>query len=186
MRCKINRGNRLNARLQMRCCSVQDTDGSFFESFTALSWKQENRRHAVLQEVEARAEEPPPPSRDSTLTSQQYRLSKKEVGTIHARSRELLFTLFPFVASYMKFSFQNITIPPDFGEKAPFKIKTLFQFDSVTLARPCPKIQRVQPRLASLFPMSISSYGNIFQRQQRQILSANIRDTDRARDVLNI
>lgn len=61
--------------------SVQETDGSFFESFTALSWKQENRRRTVLQEVEARAMEPQPPSRDSTLFSQPYRLSKKEVGT---------------------------------------------------------------------------------------------------------
>jgi len=64
--------------------SVQETDGSFFESFTALSWKQENRRLVVLQEVEARAKEPPPPSRDSSLTSQPYRLSKKEVLLHHA------------------------------------------------------------------------------------------------------
>jgi len=64
--------------------SVQETDGSFFESFTALSWKQENRRLVVLQEVEVRAKEPPPPSRDSSLTSQPYRLSKKEVLLHHA------------------------------------------------------------------------------------------------------
>ncbi|KAI4497086.1 hypothetical protein M0802_007832 [Mischocyttarus mexicanus] len=37
---------------------VQETDGSFFESFTALSWKQENRRMVALQEVEARAKDP--------------------------------------------------------------------------------------------------------------------------------
>ncbi|XP_054012271.1 BAI1-associated protein 3 isoform X3 [Hylaeus anthracinus] len=55
---------------------VQETDGSFFESFTALSWKQENRRLVVLQEVEARAKEPPP-SRDSSLASSQYRFNKK-------------------------------------------------------------------------------------------------------------
>ncbi|XP_026828926.1 BAI1-associated protein 3 isoform X4 [Ooceraea biroi] len=69
---------------------VHETDGSFFESFTALSWKQKNRRRAVLQEVEARAEEPPPPSRDSTLTSQQYRLSKKEMEQLYI---EVLYTI---------------------------------------------------------------------------------------------
>ena len=60
--------------------SVQETDGSFFESFTALSWKQENRRLMVLREVEARAEEAPPPFRDFNLTSiQNYRINQKEV-----------------------------------------------------------------------------------------------------------
>ena len=57
---------------------MQETDGSFFESFTALSWKQENRRLMAMQEVEARAEEPPPIRRDGN--TQKYRLSKKEVN----------------------------------------------------------------------------------------------------------
>ncbi|EFN81951.1 BAI1-associated protein 3, partial [Harpegnathos saltator] len=70
--------------------SVQETDGSFFESFTALSWKQENRRRAVLQEAEARAMEPQPPSRNSTLISQPYRLSKKEMEQLYI---EVLYTI---------------------------------------------------------------------------------------------
>ncbi|XP_034175454.1 BAI1 associated protein 3 isoform X2 [Osmia lignaria lignaria] len=70
---------------------VQETDGSFFESFTALSWKQQNRRLVVLQEVEARAKEPPPPSRDSSLTSSQpYRFSKKELEQLYI---EVLYTI---------------------------------------------------------------------------------------------
>ncbi|KAL6263237.1 hypothetical protein P5V15_006038, partial [Pogonomyrmex californicus] len=70
--------------------TVQETDGSFFESFTALSWKQENRRLVVLQEVEARAKEPPPPSRDSNLTPQPYRFSKKEMEQLYI---EVLYTI---------------------------------------------------------------------------------------------
>ncbi|KAH8037815.1 hypothetical protein HPB51_017315 [Rhipicephalus microplus] len=31
--------------------SVQDSDGGFFEDFTALSWKQENRRLQASREV---------------------------------------------------------------------------------------------------------------------------------------
>ena len=31
---------------------VQESDGSFFESFTALCWKQENRRLQILREEE--------------------------------------------------------------------------------------------------------------------------------------
>ncbi|KAG7211433.1 hypothetical protein KM043_010720 [Ampulex compressa] len=70
---------------------VQETDGSFFESFTALSWKQENRRLVVLQEVEARAKEPPPPSRDTSLTSSQaYRHTKKEMEQLYI---EVLYTI---------------------------------------------------------------------------------------------
>ncbi|XP_067211831.1 BAI1-associated protein 3 isoform X3 [Linepithema humile] len=69
---------------------VQETDGSFFESFTALSWKQKNRRLVVRQEVEARAKEPPPPSRESTSSSQSYRLSKKEIEQLYI---EVLYTI---------------------------------------------------------------------------------------------
>ncbi|XP_043506387.1 BAI1-associated protein 3 isoform X1 [Frieseomelitta varia] len=68
---------------------VQETDGSFFESFTALSWRQENRRLVVLQEVEARAKEPPPPSRDTSLT-QSYRFTKKELEQLYI---EVLYTV---------------------------------------------------------------------------------------------
>ncbi|XP_043585463.1 BAI1-associated protein 3 isoform X1 [Bombus pyrosoma] len=68
---------------------VQETDGSFFESFTALSWRQENRRLMVLQEVEARAKEPPPPSRDTSLT-QTYRFTKKELEQLYI---EVLYTV---------------------------------------------------------------------------------------------
>lgn len=39
---------------------VQETDGSFFESYTAVSWKLENRRLMRMQEVGG--EESPPPS----------------------------------------------------------------------------------------------------------------------------
>ncbi|XP_046745944.1 BAI1-associated protein 3 isoform X1 [Diprion similis] len=70
---------------------VQETDGSFFESFTALSWKQENRRLMVLQEVEGRAEVPPPPSREQVLNSaQNYRLNKKEMEQLYI---EVLYTI---------------------------------------------------------------------------------------------
>lgn len=70
---------------------VQETDGSFFESFTALSWKQENRRLIVLQDVELRAKEQPPPSRDMTLASSQaYRLPKRELEQLYI---EVLYTI---------------------------------------------------------------------------------------------
>lgn len=57
---------------------VQDTDGSYFESFTALSWRQENRRLAALRLVEARAERPPPAPHDLGLPSASAQLSHKE------------------------------------------------------------------------------------------------------------
>ncbi|XP_060802443.1 BAI1-associated protein 3 [Amyelois transitella] len=57
---------------------VQETDGSYFESFTALSWRQENRRLAALRLVEARAERPPLAPNDLGLPSVSAQLSHKE------------------------------------------------------------------------------------------------------------
>lgn len=39
--------------------SVQESDGSYFESFTALSWKRENRRMSAIRAAESRAETVP-------------------------------------------------------------------------------------------------------------------------------
>lgn len=39
--------------------SVQETDGSYFESFTALAWKRENRRMSAIRAAESRAETVP-------------------------------------------------------------------------------------------------------------------------------
>jgi hypothetical protein len=60
-------------------CRVQETDGSFFESFTALSWKQENRRLMAMQEVEGRAEDPPPSPQSVGIKAVECRIHKKEV-----------------------------------------------------------------------------------------------------------
>ncbi|XP_049874475.1 BAI1-associated protein 3 [Pectinophora gossypiella] len=57
---------------------VQETDGSYFESFTALSWRQENRRLAALRLAEARAERPPPAPQELGLPSVSAHLSAKE------------------------------------------------------------------------------------------------------------
>ncbi|XP_055685736.1 BAI1-associated protein 3 [Lutzomyia longipalpis] len=43
---------------------VQETDGSYFESFTALAWKRENRRLSSMRAAEARAETLPENERD--------------------------------------------------------------------------------------------------------------------------
>ncbi|KAJ8716122.1 hypothetical protein PYW08_013407 [Mythimna loreyi] len=57
---------------------VQDTDGSYFENFTALSWRHENRRLAALRLVEARSERAPPAPHDLGLPSVSAQLSHKE------------------------------------------------------------------------------------------------------------
>lgn len=46
-------------------CSVQDTDSSYFESFTALAWKRENRRMSAVRIAETRAESMPESERDA-------------------------------------------------------------------------------------------------------------------------
>lgn len=105
--------------------SVQETDGSFFESFTALSWKQENRRLVVLQEVEARAKEPPPPSRDSSLTSQPYRLSKKEVKEIVSSMQQ--FSLIFYAARNTSFVYFITKILRNFSNRFQFLRTVIFR-----------------------------------------------------------
>lgn len=63
---------------------VQETDGSYFESFTALSWRQENRRLAALRLAEGRAERPPPAAQDLGLPSVSAQLSHKEHEHLYA------------------------------------------------------------------------------------------------------
>lgn len=43
---------------------MQETDGSYFENFTSLGWKRENRRMSATRAVEARAECNPASERD--------------------------------------------------------------------------------------------------------------------------
>lgn len=44
--------------------SVQETDGSYFENFTSLGWKRENRRMSATRAAESRAEANPENERD--------------------------------------------------------------------------------------------------------------------------
>ena len=57
--------------------SVQESDGSFFESYTALCWKQENRRLQILREDDQPLVAQPTEG-DSLANSNQF-ISSKEV-----------------------------------------------------------------------------------------------------------
>uniref|UniRef100_A0A8W7P4S1 Uncharacterized protein n=1 Tax=Anopheles coluzzii TaxID=1518534 RepID=A0A8W7P4S1_ANOCL len=57
---------------------VQENDGSYFESFTALSWKSENRRMSAVRAVETRAEILPENDNDRLLEDDIERSEQKE------------------------------------------------------------------------------------------------------------
>ncbi|XP_053675331.1 BAI1-associated protein 3 [Anopheles nili] len=57
---------------------VQENDGSYFESFTALSWKNENRRMSAVRAVETRAEILPENDTDRLLEDDIERSEQKE------------------------------------------------------------------------------------------------------------
>ncbi|XP_065084471.1 BAI1-associated protein 3 isoform X2 [Ochlerotatus camptorhynchus] len=57
---------------------VQENDGSYFESFTALSWKNENRRMSAVRAVETRAEVLPENDNDRLLEDDIERSEQKE------------------------------------------------------------------------------------------------------------
>ncbi|KAL8587515.1 hypothetical protein ACOMHN_000921 [Nucella lapillus] len=60
-------------------CSVQESDSSFFEAFTALAWRQENKRLRAATEGEKDAEKPPPSEILFGTRPELYKLNKNEV-----------------------------------------------------------------------------------------------------------
>lgn len=58
--------------------SAQEADGSYFESFTALSWKRENRRLSAIRNAEARAEKVPEQEFDPQAQQQQLQEDELE------------------------------------------------------------------------------------------------------------
>ncbi|KAK6630946.1 hypothetical protein RUM44_003118 [Polyplax serrata] len=65
---------------------VQETDGSFFESFTALTWKQENRRLLIHQDIEVKNDEPTgPPGQPSEV-----KISARDLEHLYV---EVLYTI---------------------------------------------------------------------------------------------
>ncbi|XP_058835849.1 BAI1-associated protein 3 isoform X2 [Topomyia yanbarensis] len=67
-----------NSVLSANNNSVQENDGSYFESFTALSWKNENRRLSAVRAVETRAEVLPENDNDRLLEDDIERSEQKE------------------------------------------------------------------------------------------------------------
>ncbi|CAG9806224.1 unnamed protein product [Chironomus riparius] len=67
---------------------VQESDGSFFESFTALSWKRENRRMSAVRAAETRAEQMPIDEKET--------IKEDEIETVNEREQlyvDVLYTI---------------------------------------------------------------------------------------------
>lgn len=69
---------------------IQEIDGSYFESFTALAWKQENQRQSVLKSTERAATEPPPQEFEMGITPIDYSMSQNEKDKLYV---EMLYTI---------------------------------------------------------------------------------------------
>ena len=77
------------------CYRVQDTDGSFFENYTALSWKIQNRQLLACQDLSQDEQTPPeisvnikPPP---IYRIQSLEVSQRRVVDFVARSRRAQF-----------------------------------------------------------------------------------------------
>lgn len=70
--------------------SVQEIDGSYFESFTALAWKQENQRQSLLKAAELSVTEPPPLEVGLGITPIDYSLPQNEKDKLYV---EMLYTI---------------------------------------------------------------------------------------------
>lgn len=69
---------------------MQEIDGSYFESFTALAWKQENQRQNAIKVAESSATEPPPQESDVGITPIDYSLPQNEKDKLYV---EMLYTI---------------------------------------------------------------------------------------------
>lgn len=69
---------------------VQDIDGSYFESFTALAWKQENQRQNAMKAAESSATEPPPQELEVGITPIDYSMPQNEKDKLYV---EMLYTI---------------------------------------------------------------------------------------------
>ncbi|XP_076331977.1 BAI1-associated protein 3-like isoform X2 [Tachypleus tridentatus] len=69
---------------------VKDADGCFFENFTALSWKQENRKLQAEREDESEKGRPLPIEADVGITPIEFKLAKKECEQLYV---EVLYTI---------------------------------------------------------------------------------------------
>lgn len=69
---------------------MQEIDGSYFESFTALAWKQENQRQNAIKATESSAVEPPPQESDVGITPIDYSLPQNEKDKLYV---EMLYTI---------------------------------------------------------------------------------------------
>lgn len=70
--------------------SVQEIDGSYFESFTALAWKQENQRQSVLKTAEMSISEAPSSEGDLGITPIDFSMSQNEKDKLYV---EMLYTI---------------------------------------------------------------------------------------------
>lgn len=69
---------------------VQEIDGSYFESFTALAWKQENQRQSVMKAAEVAAADPPPQEADLGIVPIDYTAPQNEKEKLYV---EMLYTI---------------------------------------------------------------------------------------------
>lgn len=69
---------------------VQEIDGSYFESFTALAWKQENQRQSVLKASESSAADTPPQEVDLGIVPIDFTASQNEKEKLYV---EMLYTI---------------------------------------------------------------------------------------------
>lgn len=87
------------------CCRVQDIDGSYFESFTALAWKQENQRQSFLQAAEAAVAEAPPHESEVGITPIDCSMPQNDKDKLYV---EMLYTIANAVSSWGCLKTENI------------------------------------------------------------------------------
>lgn len=69
---------------------MHEIDGSYFESFTALAWKQENQRQTSIKTAESTATEPPPQESEVGITPIDYSMPQNEKDKLYV---EMLYTI---------------------------------------------------------------------------------------------
>lgn len=79
------------------CYRIQDIDGSYFELFTSLAWKQDNQRQNIATSVEKVASDMPPSEQECEICPIDYSLSQNEKDKLYV---EMLYTIANAVSTF--------------------------------------------------------------------------------------
>lgn len=105
---------------------VQEIDGSYFESFTSLAWKQQNLRQKILKDTEASISASPPSQNELGIASIDYSLPQNDkdklyIEMLYTIANSVWFDLFIYLFIYFWILYLKVGAPALGGQYKHYK-----------------------------------------------------------------